>query len=394
MEIEQKIDEVAKTFADFKKLNDERIKAIESKGFAPADLVEKTEKANGEISRLQEEIKSLQTAMARNPHGGGDDEEKADAEAKARKDAFNKFCRKGAARLTEVEMKAMSVDSDVDGGFLVTPELSSEIVKKVFESSPIRQFASVQGISTDSLEIIEDLDESEANWVGETQTRAETDTPEIKKIIIPVHELEAKPKATQKILDDAAWNVEAWLADKVSEKFGRKEATAFVSGDGMSKPKGILSYAAGTSFGQVEQVNSGSAATITADGLIDLQAALKEAYQSNARFMMKRLTEAAVRKLKDSQGRYLWEPSLVPGNPNMLLGKPLHHADDVQALGAGNLSVIYGDFKAGYQIVDRIGIRVIRDIYSAKPYVEFYTTKRVGGGVKNFEALKIQKCST
>jgi len=385
MEIETKLEELGKAHADFIKANDARLKTIEEKGYAPADVEEKVDKVNSEIDKLQGEIKAMQTAMNRS-NGGNTPE--VDEKAAEYKEAFNKYARKG------VESKALSVDSDPDGGFLVTPQMSSEIVKKVFESSPVRQLASIQTISTDSLEILEDLGEVGSGWVGEQAARPETTTAQFKKIVIPVHELYAQPKSSQKLLDDAAFNVEAWLSGRVSEKFIRDEATAFVSGNGVGKPKGFLSYASGTTgYNDIQQVNSGAAALLTADGLIDLQNALKEAYQGNASFLMKRSSVGAVRKLKDSQNQYFWQPGLVAGQPDMLLAKPLYMADDMPAVGAGNLAVAYGDFRAGYQIVDRIGIRVLRDPFTAKPFVLFYTTKRVGGGVKNFEAIKIQKVS-
>jgi HK97 family phage major capsid protein len=288
-------------------------------------------------------------------------------------------------------MKALSVDSDPDGGYLVRPEVSSEIVKKVFESSPVRELASVQTISSDALEIIEDLDEAASGWVGERQARSETDTPQIKKIVIPAHELYANPKASQKLLDDAQVNIESWLQEKVSSKFARDEATAFVTGNGVLKPMGFLSYAAGTGFNQVEQVNSGDANLVTDDGLLDLQGALKEDYQANATWLLKRSTLTAIRKLKDGDDNYVWQPGIANGVPSLILGKPYRLANDMPAVAANALSIAYGDFKMGYQIVDRVGIRVLRDPYTAKPYILFYTTKRVGGAVKNFEAIKIQK---
>jgi len=208
----------------------------------------------------------------------------------------------------------------------------------------------------------------------------------------------AKPKASQKLLDDAFVNVEAWLAEKVGEKFARTEATAFVSGDGVNKPRGILTYTAGDGFEMIEQIVSGAAADIsaanTADGLINLVMSLKAPYKAGAAFLMERATVKAVRKLKDTQGQYFWQPSLTAGNPDMIMGFPVYEADDMETIGANALPIAFGNFKVGYQIVDRFGIRTLRDPYSAKPYVEFYTTKRVGGGVKNFEAIKLLKCST
>jgi HK97 family phage major capsid protein len=387
MEIEKKIDAVASSFEEFKKLNDKQLAEIKAKGFASAETVEKVEKANAEITLLSDQVKAMQTAMNRKTVGASD--EVATGSSPELRKAFNAYVRKGV----DTEFKALSVQSDPDGGFLVMPEMASEIVKKVFESSPIRSIASVQSISSDSLEMIQDTDEMASGWVGEVAARPATNTAQIKKIIIPVHELYANPLASQKLLDDANVNVEAWIAEKVAEKFGRDEATAFVVGNGVGKPRGFMDYAAGTGFGQIEQVVSGSAALLTADGLISLFYALKAPYQANATWLMKRATVAAVRKFKDLQNQYLWQPSLQVGSPEMFLGRPLMQADDIAAEGANALAVAVGDFKAGYQIVDRFGIRVLRDPYSSKPYVAFYTTKRVGGDVKNFEAIKIGKCS-
>jgi HK97 family phage major capsid protein len=386
MEIEKKVDAVATAFEEFKKLNDKRLAEIDAKGQASGLTIEAVEKANKHIDELQAEVKKLQTAMSR-PGAAG--ESGMSQEQAERKDAFNKYLRKG------IESKALSVGSDPDGGFLVLPEMATEVVKKVFESSPMRQLASVQQISSDSFEMIEDLDEAASGWVNETASRAVTNTPQIKKIVIAVHELYAKPQASQKILDDAMFNVEAWLAGKIAEKFARDEATAFIGGNGVGKPRGILTYAAGTAFEQIEQINSGAAATLTGDGLIDLVAALKAPYKQGAAFMMKRSVVGTIRKLKGSTNdAYLWQPGLQASTPDLLLGFPIYEADDMAALGAGNLPVAFGNFKMGYQIVDRVGIRTLRDPFSSKPYVEFYTTKRVGGDVKNFEAIKLQKCST
>lgn len=386
MDLTKKMEDLGQAFADFKKANDSRLQDIEKKGYAPADVEEKVDTLNDRIEEIQGSIKAVQTAMAR-PNQG--EVESTEGKQSAYSKAFKSYLRKGLIP-SEAEFKAMSVDSDPDGGFFVSPELSSEIVTKVFESSPMRQLASVQTISSDALEILQDLDESGADWVGETQSRAETSTPKIDKIVIPVHELMAQPKATQKLLDDAAVNIESWLAEKVSDKFARSEATAFVSGNGVLKPRGILTYAAGTAYGQIEQVNSGGASTLTPDGLINLIYSLKSAYKAGAAFLMKRATIKDVRKFKDGENQYLWAPGLNGNTQNQLLGYPIFEADDMETVGASALPVAFGNFKAGYQIVDRVGIRVIRDIYTAKPFVLLYTTKRVGGAVKNFEAIKLQ----
>lgn len=388
MELEKKLSELHEAFGEFKKQNDSRIKEIETKGSASADRIQKVDQLNEVIAKLEGEIKSIQTAMNRaGGFDGGNQNPQNEKEEKAAK-ALERYLRKG---VESPELKAMSVDSDEDGGFLVTPAMANEIVKKVYETSPMRQLASVQSISTDALEILEDLDEAASGWVGETQSRSETNTPKMKKIVIPVHEIYAQPKATQKLLDDAAFNVESWLSEKVAEKFMRDENTAFVSGDGVMKPKGLLAYEAGTGFGQVEQITTAGSLAITGDDLIELVYSLKEAYKNGAVFMAQRQVIKEFRKLKDSQNRYLWEPGLNGSAQSTLLGHAIYEANDMQAKAANSLSVAFGNFKMGYQIVDRIGVRVIRDIYTAKPNVLFYTTKRVGGGVKNFEAIKLLK---
>jgi len=401
MELKEKFDELGRAFDEFKKANDARLKEVETKGAATGLTVEKVEKANADITRLEGQIETLTKALGRTGFGGQEKSEETqerEFKAQARKysDDFKSYMKSGkeiSAESKEYFKKAMSVDSDADGGFLVSPEMSQEIVTKVFESSPIRQLASVQTISSDSLEMLQDLDEAGSGWVGETAARTETDTPELKKIVIPVHELYAMPKATQKLLDDAAVNVEAWLAGKVSEKFMRDEATAFMSGNGVAKPKGILDYGSGDGFGYIERKETAANNAITGDELIDTQSKLKEAYQGNATWLINRLMVGYVRKLKDAiSGNYLWQPGLMLGQPNMLLGRPVMFASDLaSAVTASTDTMIYGDIRAGYQIVDRVGIRVIRDIYSSKPHVLFYTTKRVGGAVKNFEAIKVLK---
>jgi HK97 family phage major capsid protein len=316
------------------------------------------------------------------------------------KGAFEKMMRIGEEKMGGTdEIKALSVGSDPDGGYVVHPDMSGRIVDFVRETSPMRAYASIQVIGTDALEGVHDLDEAAAGWVNETGSRPTTDTPELQAWRIPVHELYANPKATQKILDDANINMEAWLAAKVSDKFGRTESTAFVTGDGTAKPRGFTTYAdwssAGTyTHGAIEQFDTGvngayAAAPAGGDVLINALYGLKAQYRANATWFMNRATTALTRKLKDSDGAYLWAPGIAAGQPASILGYPLAAFEDMANPATGSLSVAVGDMRATYQIVDRIGERVLRDPYSAKPYVQFYTTKRVGGDVLNFEALKI-----
>jgi HK97 family phage major capsid protein len=293
------------------------------------------------------------------------------------------------------ERKALSVGTDPDGGYVVNPDLSGRIVLKVFESSPMRAYASVQVISSDALEGLFDLNEASSGWVGETDSRPETNTPQLGKWRIPAHELYAKPKATQKLLDDASINMEAWLASKVSEKFARDEANAFVVGNGVNKPRGFLTYSSGTTLpGTIERFDTGvngafAAAPNGGDVLINALYGLKQQYRANATWFMNRATLKLTRKLKDSDGAYLWSPGIAAGQPASLLGYPVASFEDMPDPATDSLSIAVGDMREAYQIVDRLGIRTLRDPYSAKPYVEFYTTKRVGGDVVNFEAIKL-----
>lgn len=392
MEVKEQVESLAKGWEDFKKINEARESEIKRLGTASTETEAKLAKANEAIDAAQKQIEAMKVAISRPSEGTKETVNKEEIERKA---AFGKYIRKG------IEEKALSANSDTDGGFLIIPEISSEIVKRVYESSPVRQLATVDMISSDTFEINQDLDQVSSGWVSETGARATTGTAKLKQVVIPLHELYAFPTATQKILDDAMWNLEQWLGGKVSEKFIRDEASAFVNGDGVGKPRGFLTYAAATGvlstdtlYNQIEQVNSGNATLITADGLIGLTYTLKGPYQANASFLMKRVTMGSVRKLKDTQNRYLWEPSLQLGQPDMLFGRPLYLADDMPIEAANALPIAYGDFRSGYQVVDKNGIRILRDPFTAKPYVGFYTTKRVGGGVKNFEAIKLLKCST
>lgn len=380
-----------------------------------ADAIELTQKAQAQAKAAEEQqkaheaqLKALEAAFNRAPAGNGDPEAKAKELANLRKKAFNDFARtKGKedfsdylAKRAEVdpEIKALSVGTDPAGGYLVMPEFGGVIQAKVFESSPIRMLASVTTIGTDSYEVVVDNDEAASGWVNETGSRSETNTPVFGKIAIVAEELYAKPKATQKALEDASIDLEAWLMQKVADKFGRDEATAFVTGNGVGKPRGLMSYAAGTDItqSQIEQVVSGSASTFTYDGLINTQNALKEAYQSNAVWLFRRATMSYLLLIKDGEGRPIFNMDYMrnAGTPASLLGQPAYFAADVAAVASNALALLYGDIRTAYQIVDRRGISVLRDPYSSKPYVEFYTTKRVGGGVVNFEAAKICKIST
>jgi HK97 family phage major capsid protein len=385
-EIKKSLDTLGNDWAEFKRTNDARLKEIEKKGVADPLHQEKLDKVNKSMDDAFARLEKIEAL--KNSHVP-DIKEAKTAQEKEEKAAVNAWFKKG----TEISTKSLTEGVNSEGGYVVRPEFSDLIVSKIFESSPIRQLATVQSISGSSYQEAASYTEADAGWVAEIAARPVTTAVTFDQLNIPLYEVFAMPQATQRLLDDSYVNIEQWHAEKVAEKLARMEATAFVSGDGVNKPTGILSYANGLAYGQVEQVNSGNAALLTADGLISLQASLFEAFQANAVFLMKRATVAAVRQLKTSTGEYLWGYAGQLNNPMgmSLLGKPVMFADDVPAVAANALSVIYGDIRQGYMVVENPGIRVLRDAYTAKPYVLFYTTKRVGGEVRNFQAIKIQK---
>jgi len=269
------------------------------------------ENAASETEALKSEVAELKTAIARMDVAGGDDEDEGDAEQKA---AFGAFLRK--SRLNDVEEKAMSTLSNPDGGYAVPEEMANFIATRVFETSPMRQVANVVSMSSKTLDVRLDDDEAAAGWVAEAGTVSETNTPELGEISITAHKVYADPKISEELIQDADFDVEGWLQGKVSNKFSRTENTAFVNGTGVGQPTGFLTYPAWASAGTyerdaLEQINSGDANLLTADGLIDLQNALIEDYQANAVFMMKRNTWGAVKKLKDSSGRYLFGETIL-----------------------------------------------------------------------------------
>ena len=425
-EMTQLVTEVKTGFEAFKSAVEERDKELAKKGDVDVLIEDKLKKLNDELDKKQGQLDELYAAQNRSNTVflDGKEVDRAEMEQKAQdwatmlaqrgnravpefdldalaeyKGAFNQFLRTDERKLTGDELKALSVGSDPDGGYVVHPDMSGRMVRKEFETSPMRQYANIQAISTDSLEGIYDTDETDAGWVSETGARPTTDTPEIGVWRIPVHELYAAPKATQKLLDDASIDMEAWLLNKISERFSRIENTAFVNGDGVGKPRGFLTYDAGTDINaqQIEQFNTGAANGFAADpnggdALINMIYGTKERYRTNGRFFMNRTTLGTVRLLKDNEGRMLWAPSLAAGQPSTLLGHSVATFEDMpNVTTADALSVAFGDMNEAYQIVDRLGVRVLRDPYTKKPFIELYAVKRVGGAVINFEALKLLK---
>ena len=400
-EIKKLIEAMGRAFEEFKAQNDSRIKAIESKGYAPADLAEKVEKINADISNIaamKRQLEAIETAVARGQFAGGGSAK--DQEVIARAKAFTHLMRGNIDSVKDINIQASaSTLSDPDGGFTVPEEVDAAIDRIQGTLSSMRRLATVRNISTDTYKTLVNQGGATSGWVAEKGSRAETSTPTLAEIAINTKELYAMPYATQTLLDDSRIDIGAWLADEVSKVFDDAEGDSFINGNGVEKPKGIAAYSmvANSSYawGKVGYIASGHASLLNnCDKLIDLQHALKTSYRNGAAFLMNDSTCQVIRKLKDGDGNYIWRPGLLEGNPDTLLGKPVEYDDNVDSIGAGKYPIFYANFKRAYLIIDRFGTRVLRDPYTAKPYVAFYTTKRVGGGIVMYEAIKAFKIAT
>lgn len=311
----------------------------------------------------------------------------------------NKICRNEGK--IDTIMKRLEVGENPDGGYLVFPELSSEMITRVFETSPMRQVANIMVTSNESVDITIDTDEAGADWVGETSPRPETSTPKLGRANITTHELSAEPKATNKMIEDASINIESWLMEKVNRKFTRTENSAFVNGDGHQKPRGFLSLGEWSSPGvyeddKLETITTAAPNVVDSDDLVNLQNSLVQDYIPGSVWMMKRATFTEVVKLKGDNSNYLFDRTqFLKVGENLeapvLLGKPVVYADDMPVIAGGAKSIAYGNFGIGYTIVDRLGISVLRDPFTSRGNVIFSTRKRVGGDVSNYQSIKILK---
>lgn len=415
-ELEKKYDGLTKT--EIKQIGEEMTKTLGQ-----------VEELKSEIKASEEKSKRLEAMMAR---GFSDKEGKAANPAIAEyKNAFVSYLRKRdlavdaktdayihavaeeafkgtSSKDLDIAVKTLRSDIGPDGGYFIMPEKGPIIKGRYFETTPMPELATVRSITSNSITFpLDDGQMGDVVWTGQTTATPSVTTPQIRQINIFANEVQAQVAATQSMLDDMP-DIESWLMDKINDKYYRNLNTAYVAGDGADKPKGFLSYAAwavpSTIAGQtavyqadaIEQVSSGEAANVTADGIKCLQSALLEEYQNNAVWIMKRMTWEVVSTLKDGVGRYLVNPNTVAlqqGLDLMLLGRPVVFGNDMQTVGANSLSVAYGDFKRGYTIVERLGMRILRDPYTATPQVLYKAFRRVGGQVTNFQAIKLLKCA-
>ena len=396
-EINSAFDQFMNAFDEFKHTNDERLSELEQKMSADVLTEEKLNRINQALEDNQTQLDTLLLKSNRPKLTG--EHQSSLIETKHHR-AFNAYMRKGDANnLRDIETKALSISSDPDGGYLVPDETEKAVMRSLKEVSPIRAIAGVRQVSGTVYKKPFSITGPGTGWVGETAARPETTSPTLAELSFPTMELYAMPAATSNLLDDSAVNIDEWIAEEVQTAFAEQETTAFVNGDGVNKPQGFLNYTSvaesSWSWGNIGYLATGVdgdfPASDPSDVLIDLIYTLKSAYRANSNWVLSRSTQAEIRKIKDADGNYIWQPANRPGEQPSLLGYPVTEVEDMPTIASDSLSIAFGDFNRGYLIVDRLGLRVLRDPYSSKPYVLFYTTKRVGGGIQDFDAIKFLK---
>lgn len=392
--------ELQAAWHEFKAENDRQLAEIK-KGIHDPLQATKIETINAAMTEMQTNLNDLAVKAAGFEMAGGT---KVDKDVAAHGKAFNQWFRKGTeAGLRDLEVAArLTTQSDPDGGFVVPSEMEAGIDRVLGKLSAMRGLATVRPIGAATYKKLVNVGGTTSGWVGENSSRQETGTSKLVGLDFPAMELYAQPGATQTMLDDNSMSIEQWLADEVSIEFAEQEGDAFVNGNGVAKPRGLLSYPAianaNYTWGKIGFIKSGASGGFVApttsaspaDALIDLYYALKSGYRSGAAWLMSDATMSAVRKFKDAQGAFIWAPPSGTAEVGTILGKPVYTDDGMPAANSnGNLAIAFGDFKRAYLIIDRMGIRVLRDPFTSKPNVLFYTTKRVGGGIQNFDAVKL-----
>ncbi|QOY96340.1 phage major capsid protein [Massilia sp. UMI-21] len=383
--VTQLVASLQQAFATFKDEHTKQLADLKA-GINDPLQASKVEKINADIANLQAAIDASNTKMAAMEMGSGGGRQVKDKEYS---DAFQAHMRRGDVQA------ALNKGVAEDGGFTSPVEWDRTVTDKLVIVSPMRSLCSVQKVGGTGYEKLVNKRGTTSGWVGEEDVRGETETSKLAKQGYSWGEIYANPSATQQMLDDSEIDIEQWLAGEVDVEFAYQEGKAFVSGDGTKKPRGLLTYAAGGAglhpLGGIEVIGSGAVGSITGDSILDLVYALPETFTGNAKFAMNRNTMLRIRKLKDSDGNYLWQPSLQAGQPSTLAGYAIADIPDMPGVAANALSIAFGDFKRAYKILDRVGVRVLRDPYTKKPYVMFYTTKRVGGGLENPECMKFMR---
>ena len=421
------LDKIATAFDEYKKTNDARIEAIKA-GKSTADFEAKLARIDEHIGTLEDvksRLENAETQLARPGAQGGSRDERSSPEAEAYKTAFLSWVRnpgdperrtalqQRAKDLRRVEAKAFGDDDGFEtraaqtvtstgaaGGFALPEVIERQIARLSLDIGPIRQIATVRTVGSPDYKELIDVGGAAFEWVGETDPRNQTNTPDLAEVAPTFGMGSAKPQASEESLDDLFFDVENWLIESASEAIAQGEGAAFVSGDGTKKPTGFLAGPAplatadsSRAFGTLQYIPSLQAAAMptSADTFYDLIYALRARYRANARWVTSKLLVAALRKYKDTTNNYLWQPSLVAGEPSTFMGYPIVEAEDMPAVGAGAFPLAFGDFKEGYLIADRVGMRMTRDEITSPGFVKFYVRRRVGGKLRNTQAIKLLK---
>lgn len=406
IELKKIITDLGETFNEFKKTNDQRFEELKTKGVADPLTAERLEKISarlGTIDEMRSRMDDLEAKGSRKPGMNGSDREELLAE---HKEAFqNGFFRKGnELGLRDLEMRALNVGTPGDGGHAVPEDLDRNIHDLLVDVSDFRRIANVVQVGTSDYKKLVNTRGTQSGWVGEVDARPQTGSPNFVEIAPPVGEIYANLYATQHMLDDAFFNVEEFISSNLATEFGRAEGVAFIQGDGVNKPQGFLTGPTAATadgvraFGALQFLATGVAGGFAAapdggDILIDTTMALKKGHRAGALWAMTKATLGEARKLKNTDGSYMWRPGLEEGASSRLLGYGVEEMEDMPEIAVDSFGMAFGNFKTGYTIVDRMGTRMLRDPYTNKPYVTFYVTKRVGGKLIDSEAIKLVKFS-
>lgn len=362
---------------------------------------------NNGLARVQADVKKLDDELLQvhkklnRPGAGADDDERSE-----HAEAFKSWLKSGAREdeLGDLQRKALNIGSDPDGGYAVPTEVDRSIEKLLKDISPIRRVARVAQVGSANYKVLVNDGETGYGWVGEQEQRPSTDTPQFKAVTPSMGEIYASPMISQSLLEDAFFDVEAWLEQEIADRVAEAEGLAFISGDGINKPRGFLDFPSTTAadssrpLGTLQHLETGvdggwpNDAGAASDLLIDLVHMLRPAYRQGAAWLMNSKTLSTIRQLKDGSGNfYLWQQSLQTGQPTRLLGYPVVEAEGMPDIASGSVPIAFGNFMRGYLVVDRIGTPILRDPYSSKPNVLLYARKRVGGTVINSQAIKLLK---
>jgi len=420
------LDKIATAFDQYKKTNDERIEAVKS-GKGTAELDAKLARMDEHINSLGEvktKLEKMETKLSRPGAMGGNGEQRESAETVEYKHAFLDWMRAPSdgdrQQRAAAAQKALEAKSKADaaatgrefrstqtvtstgsaGGFALPEQIERQIARLSVDMSPIRQISTVRLVGTTDYKELFDVNGAGFEWVGETDTRSQTNTPDLAEVAPTFGMASAKPQASEESLDDLFFDVEAWLIDSAAEAMAQGEGAAFVAGNGTKKPTGFLAGPtpvatadASRAFGTLQYIASGQAAALptSIDVFFDLVYGLRARYRNNAQWVTNKLVLAALRKYKDSTGQYLWQPALTAGQPSTFLGYGITEAEDTPAVAANAFPLAFGDFKEGYLIADRVGTRITRDEITTPGFVKFYVRKRVGGKLRNTQAIKLLK---